>query len=492
MNPDLACYAILAWLIAVVIAFPSFRPHRGILVIVLSGTLFLPEAVPHIVKLGPIKLNKLNAISYACLLASFLFDFKRLLNYVPSKLDWPVLLWCLWPLPSVMLNAPPPDGSTQFHDAVSQLIGQTVSWGVPFFIGRVYFGTRESVRDLAIGAVIAATVYAPLCLWEIRLSPQLHMKVYGYMQHDFIQTIRFGGFRPMVFMQHGLAVGLFMVAGALLIVWLRRPAHLPGYLLLLVPVAVLVKSVGAIVLGFLGGVVLLLSITTATRWWLILFVTIPLAYVGVRTTGIWSGKDLVEVVSSSLEAERAGSIEFRLENENLLIHKALDRPIVGWGGWGRNRVKDTSNNDVTVTDGMWVIILGERGLVGLALFGMSLLLPVYKFAMTSNPVQWRTPVIAPYAGFAVVVAMWAIDDLFNAMPNPLYLLMAGALAVWDPVSAGESSAEGSREIGNEHAEQKDGVADVPSGQPKRFPGNAVQPFHPDPLNPRRGSAHPAG
>ena len=46
-------------------------------------------------------------------------------------------------------------------------------------------------------------------LFEIRMSPQLHFWIYGYYPTDFIQEMRDGGFRPMVFLGHGLAVAFF-------------------------------------------------------------------------------------------------------------------------------------------------------------------------------------------------------------------------------------------------------------------------------------------
>ena len=48
-------------------------------------------------------------------------------------------------------------------------------------------------------------------MFEARLSPQLHSRLYGFTQHDFLQTVRGDyTYRPMVFMQHGLAVAMFL------------------------------------------------------------------------------------------------------------------------------------------------------------------------------------------------------------------------------------------------------------------------------------------
>lgn len=46
-------------------------------------------------------------------------------------------------------------------------------------------------------------------LYEVRLSPQLHRIFYGYFPHSFAQQVRGGGFRPVVFLQHGLWVAFF-------------------------------------------------------------------------------------------------------------------------------------------------------------------------------------------------------------------------------------------------------------------------------------------
>ena len=487
MSADLAPYFIVAWLVAMLGVFPSLPPHRGMLVIVLSGALFLPEAVRGIIELGPIKLGKLPAVSYAALLAAVLYDSGRLFAGSPRWIDLPMLVWCVCPLASVLVNDPPPDGSSAARDALAQTLAQATVWGPPYLIGRVYFRDGPALRDLLIGVVVGAAVYAPLCLWESRMSPQLHAKVYGFMQHDFGQTIRFDGYRPMVFMQHGLAVGMFMVVGAVLAVWARRPFALPGYLLLLVPFAVIIRSTGAIALGVAGGAALWLS-RTGHRLPLLALAAVPPAYVAARTTGAWSGADLVEFVNANIGADRAQSLEFRLSNEDILIRKALERPLFGWGGWGRNRARNTEGNDITVTDGLWVIVLGDRGLVGLTTLGAALLWPVVRFARRSDPAEWRGPAMAAAAGCAVVVTLWCVDCLFNAMLSPLYPLMAGALAGFVPPAPGGPPGH----VYHDGPGQEPGVPGVPPGQPPGLPGDPVHPLQAGPLDPPRGPPDAAG
>ena len=449
-------YLVVVWLVVMLGVFPSFTTHRAILVVVLGGTLFLPELRQE-VALGPFHFSKYHAINYAALLGALLYDSERLFSGAPRWTDLPMVVWCLCPLPSVLTNAPPPDGSSAIRDALSQTWSQTVSFGIPYLLGRVYFSDSAAVRDLALGIVFAAAVYAPLCLYEARMSPQLHANIYGYSQHSFAQTIRFGGYRPMVFLPHGLAVGMFMVSAALIATWMwwtgtLRPVieegeetGLQSYIpLLLVPIAILLKSTGALVLGFGGGLVLWLASATGARWWLLLLAVTPPVYAAVRTTGAWSGEALVESVAANLDSDRAESLDFRLTNENLLVNKALDRPTFGWGGWGRNRVFDEkSGKDLTVTDGLWIIVLGDRGLVGLVALGAVLLLPIARFALLFPPSTWSTRSLAPTAACAVVLTLWSIDSLMNAMVLPVYLLLAGSLMGF-ALDASEEPDEASR------------------------------------------------
>ena len=47
----------------------------------------------------------------------------------------------------------------------------------------------------------------------------LGREIYGFNQHMFAQAVRESGYRPVVFMQHGLMVALFLVSGSIIGVW---------------------------------------------------------------------------------------------------------------------------------------------------------------------------------------------------------------------------------------------------------------------------------
>jgi hypothetical protein len=313
-------------------------------------------------------------------------------------------------------------------------------WGIPYFLGRQYFTNARALKDLALGVVLAATMYAPLCLLEVRLSAQLSNWVYGPPEIDFL-SVRYGGYQPRVFFGNGLALGTWMVTATLIAAWLwwserdtatadktvRTDTWLGWCLVILVPTAVLTKSTGALALGLAGWGVICMSKMLRSKMCFILLMSVPPAYVAVRTTGAWTGASLVEVAQATAGEDRAQSLEFRLQCEELLIKRALERPVFGWGGWGRSRVHDDTGKDIAPTDGLWIIALGSSGFVGLIALGGFLLLPALRFAFFVPPSSWSDRLVAPAAACAVALVLWSIDSLLNAMFNPVFPLISGSL-----------------------------------------------------------------
>src|SRR5690606_38002774 len=69
--------------------------------------------------------------------------------------------------------------------------------------------TERAQREILVALMVAGLAYSMPMLVEIRLSPQLNVWVYGFFQHGFDQMIRYGGYRPIVFLEHGLWVAFF-------------------------------------------------------------------------------------------------------------------------------------------------------------------------------------------------------------------------------------------------------------------------------------------
>ncbi len=83
---------------------------------------------------------------------------------------------------------------------------------------------------------------------------------------------------------------------------------------------------------------------------------------------------------------------------------------------------------MAITDGMWIIELGQGGAVGLAAIWLLLGLPAALFLRSVPRTRWASAGIAPAVALAMVSVVGLVDDVFNAMMTPVFLLSAGALA----------------------------------------------------------------
>jgi hypothetical protein len=123
---------------------------------------------------------------------------------------------------------------------------------------------------------------------------------------------------------------------------------------------------------------------------------------------------------------RAESLQFRLEEERPLFERAMRRPIFGWGGWNRNRrVSGDDGGQMGVTDSLWILALGQNGLVGLTAIVTTLLLAPLLVVWSIPPPQMLRSAGAAPVVLALVCVLFMIDCLLNAMINPIYLLGLG-------------------------------------------------------------------
>lgn len=459
---------LLLWLVIVPCAcFTRYPRHVVLGLALVLGLLFLPMvgesahdesnlqfAALAIPGLSFLSFTKYKVISMALLLAVFVSEPERLLQLRPTWVDLPMIFWCLVPFPSILGGPPPPDGSAPLNQAVAQSVGHFLLWGAPYLIGKMYFSTPERIPALAAVFLFGALLYAPLCLYEVRMSPTLHNRVYGFAQHDFAQTIRFSGYRPMVFLQHGLAVGMVLTAGlvvGVVVWWGRAVPRLPGafwtrsryvfpcLVVGLLITTVLTKSTGALILGMAGIGVLAAAAWLRTSWPFYCLLLICPLYLGTRISGVWTGADLVPLLTELTDEERASSFLFRQVNEDMLMQRAAEGPPFGWGGWARNFVRDKSGMTIATPDGMWIIVLGVNGIPGLTAFYLSLLLPVIRFLWLQPVSLWFRPWCAAATACAMVVVLYMVDNLMNAMNNHVFVAMAGALSAFPRVSATDPS-----------------------------------------------------
>ncbi len=313
------------------------------------------------------------------------------------------------------------------YDAFSTTMNTLVGL-LPLFLARKFLAHPDHHRTLLLIFCLAGLLYSLPALYEVRMSPQLNKIIYGFFPSDWRQARRGDGFRPLVFLKHGLLLGLFLSSALLAAIAYWRATRTDwrwfifagaGWLFMTL---ILAKSLGALLtVIFLAPILLFLSVR------LQLLAAAAIAVL-VLTYPVLRGTDLVPVaqVASMVEKinpARAQSFQTRLSNENWLLRKANERPAFGWGKWGRARVYDDQGRDFSRTDGLWVITIGEGGWARyIGEFGL-LALPILLLTLHRR----RYEISLATSGLALVLAANLLDLIPNSGLTPITWLMAGAL-----------------------------------------------------------------
>jgi len=374
-----------------------------------------------------VEYNKTSATCLSILFATCLYDVERFKSFKFSWFDLPIAIWCICPFASSVTNG------LGAYDGLSSAIGQTMSWGVPYFIGRIYLNSFSGLRQLACGIFLGGIFYAPLCLFETLSHINSHEIVYGF--RPISAELRYGGYRPSVFLQNGLVLGTWMMFATLMgIVLLRtktikhiRNIPMSWLIGLLLITFVLVRATGAYFL-----LAMALTVVITAQWYrtgLMLWVLIGgmFVYLYLGVTGDFPGQEIIDFLGNFIDPDRLQSLGFRFMNEEVLSAKAREQILFGWGGYGRNMLYKEGGYAITVTDSLWIIAFGINGLVGLISVFTTLLLPVLGFWFFYPPGSWSHPNIVIAAAIAAGLAMYALDCVLNSFPNSIFTLAGGGL-----------------------------------------------------------------
>jgi hypothetical protein len=440
--------ALFAWPLVSLVFFRRFGAPIAVLVTILAGYLVLPEKayvdLPIIPTLNKNTIPALAALGLAAALAIKLPRlFPSLSGWVPRSwwLRLLIFLAILGVVMSTLTNQDPliygekvlP--GMRLYDAFSGILTVLMSI-LPVLLARKFLCSGQAHRSILMAFCIAGLAYSLLILIELRMSPQLHYWIYGYFPHVWLQHVRSGGWRPVVFLSHGLLVGMFLCFAVLSAVALfksektRKGLYIMGVFWLLL-VLLLSKNLGALLIAFVLIPTILLLGKRLQLWAAMAIAVIFISYPAVRNSDYFPLQPLLSF-ANDISPERAASLEYRFFHENNLLAKFQERPVFGWGGWGRNRVYDNKGNDITVTDGAWIILVSTSGWVGyVAQFGIItlplLLMPFYRRRYDYGPET---------AALAILLAANLVDLMPNASLTPLTFLLAGAL--WGRLELGRA------------------------------------------------------
>lgn len=442
MNPTFLAYASLAGFPILGLLFDAFLPrHRAVVATLLVGFLFLPAL--QIDLAGAIYWNRYTAPIFVIFLGVLFRDGRLIAQLRLRWFDWPMIIWCLVPFGSAVANG------FGAYEGLSLVFYQTIRWGGPYLLGRIHFQTREQLLDLVRMLFLGGLLYLPFCLVEIRISPVFHNWFYGFHQQAFSQSLRGSFYRPTVFLANGLVVAMWMATTAFLgwsllkarlgVRYLGLPAGL--WVGAMVVVFLGMQSLGAVVLAFFLWVAVSFCRATHWKWPLVGLALIPFLWAGARTMGALPAATITEA-TSLVSAERAHSLNFRLQSEDRLTEHTLDHPLLGWSTRGFNKVQDDFGEVArpTIADGQWLIAFAAYGIVGVLAMLFLHLVPTLVALRYAPPWRWASEPMTFVAGaLGMVIAMISLDNIFNAMASPLFMVAAAALPTvltgsdWDPV-----------------------------------------------------------
>jgi hypothetical protein len=432
--PNIIAYAaLIIWPVVILALFASLRPAHALIWSLLGGYLVLPVNTGFDLP-GVPALDKTTIPSVAALIVALIFAGARAVR-LPREW-WLIMLMVLYvisPMLTVLTNRDSlVFGSLMLpglkpYDAASAAASKVIDL-IPFLLGYSMLRTARSQDYLLRALVAAMLVYSLLIIIEVRLSPQLHTWIYGFFPHSFDQQMRGGGFRPVVFLGHGLLVAtltsMTIVAAAYLA---RSRAQIFGvsawfWLAYLICIMVLCRSLGALILSVTALLAALSIRRDSVRLICALVAITVLAYPMMRGADFVPVQALADQVASA-SPERASSFQTRIDNEDSLLERARQRPLFGWGGYGRNEIFDEyTGRGMSISDGTWIIIIGMSGWAGyIATFGL-LCLPMVR-------AWWRgAHVSAAGVALSLMLAVNLLDLLPNSSLTPLTWLLAGTLA----------------------------------------------------------------
>lgn len=441
--PNMLAHLVLyGWPLITAILFFRLSIRHALPWSLVAGYLLLPERLGLNLPLLP-TYNKDFAAAVAALALCLAtqnrqgeeIEARRTAGWLPQSaaLRFLLALFLIQPVLTVLTNLDPAPSGARVLPAMSLFdLGAAVYTSViaviPFLLARRYLTTAEGLAAALRTIALAGLAYSLLIVFEIRFSPQLNRMVYGYTQFQWVQQLRNDGYRPVVFLSHGLWTAIFTAAALICAAAVWRSAQGTARslwmtaTLWLAAVLVLSNSFGALVVGMPMALAVRFAPARVTLMIAAIAGAMTMTYPMLRGGGLVPTVSLVSA-AESVDIGRALSLKFRFDNEDALLARANERALFGWGGWGRSRLYDEETGaGISITDGRWIIVFGAGGWIGyIAEFGL-LGLPLL---IAARRREGAPPVAA--VGLGAALAANLVDMILNGTLTPVTWMLAGLM-----------------------------------------------------------------
>jgi hypothetical protein len=420
-----AIIVILFWISAYGLLMVVRPTTQSLCVGMWAGWLFLPQVI---VDLPGLTLNKIAVVTIVTAFAAAMLPGNNRGGVRFTVLDIP--LWIF--LSSTCLSSI--SNGLGSYDGFATALKFFISFGIPWYIGKVVFSSSENRNVLIRTSILAGLVYVPFCLFEMKMAPILHTTIYGYGARGArgenleMTALRFGLWRPSVFMTYGLQTALMMGVLSAFAFWMARTSRaaifsgirnwqVAGILGL---TTVFCVSSGAIILTAVSWGIVGLTSIHLRRVVIASVLVVLVSYPIYRMTNI--GALEIEISQLNNEADkRKASLQTRIHSEDVLLERWLTRPLLGSTAWYYHQVSES-----VPPDSMWILMLTKFGLLGWGSWILLLTAPVACQLLDASSGQGRD---GPGFILSIAALVYACDCQFNAMDNPLYLVMAGAISL---------------------------------------------------------------
>lgn len=443
--PNLTAHiALLVFLPVAIWIFSRLPRAQATAVVVLSGSLLLPEQLAFDLPAVP-PLGKEHITYLSLLVAALIYARGSVIAARPGwGLEALVVAMIAADIGTVLENpgAIWDEGRLEpglvAYDVVSQGSQDILQLGLPFFLGRALFRTREDLRSLLVMLGAAGLVYTGLIAIEVVLSIPFNVFQLSFLLYGFSSgaSFRWGVIQPLVFMDHGLSVATYMASSVLAVAGLakarmqvfgvRAKVSMP----LLLAGLVMCRNVAGVIYGATFGLFIAFVRPQALARISVIAALLVVVYPALRMAGYFPAEKILEI-AGDFDEERERSLRGRFEEEEYVLALMGERMGFGWGNISRVPGAEglggwEAGGFEGGIDGYWVIRLGTHGAVGLELRLALLVLPVL--------VAWRRlrrlrsqREAALLAALMAIVAMRTLDLLPNGWWNDLPVFLAGAL-----------------------------------------------------------------